>query len=119
MNKSIMMLVGGVFVALLFVLNRAAPDGATPDNSTADFEASARVWVARQLRDPSSAEFTYTATGHMNGKPALCGFVKGKNGFGGYGREQRFIATEPLVVLFDSGSESFAQAWVATCPSAR
>jgi hypothetical protein len=87
----------------------------SPASPIEDARAQA-AWLAQQLvpkhmRDPSSAAF-----GHVWGinQYVACGYVNGRNGFGGMTGQQGFIMDGDLV-LFEDGSSAFAKRWNTTC----
>jgi hypothetical protein len=59
-----------------------------------EFVDQAKSNAARDLRDPSSAQFRGLAVGAMGLRRVLCGEVNGKNAFGGYAGFAAFYALE-------------------------
>ncbi|MFN4295242.1 MAG: hypothetical protein ACK4FB_00235 [Brevundimonas sp.] len=60
----------------------------------------AQASVAQELRDPSSAQFSDVEV--RNEK--VCGIVRGRNGFGGYGEPIKFVSVVGIVSLDPAGN---------------
>ncbi|WP_141249457.1 hypothetical protein [Sphingobium sp. D43FB] len=59
--------------------------------------------IKAKLRDPTSAEFQDVKFHLAFGKtPVSCGKVNAKNGFGGYGGYERFIAAGDVITVLES-----------------
>lgn len=78
--------------------------------------AKAEGYVRAHLRDPESAKFTDVTMIKVGGAPyAICGWVNGKNGFGGYSGPRRFFqpvdGVEGAIILPDPserGAEDYS-----------
>ena len=81
----------GTGVSLMVVVAMVTNQGM---KGNAVSEATLRAEISQYLRDPDSAHFTGL---HVVTKPEgykyLCGFVNGRNGFGGYTGFQPFLAS--------------------------
>jgi len=72
--------------------------------------------TARHLLDPDSARFRSSFVSWYSGTAVVCGFVSGRNGFGGYAQAVRFYAIDDYVVIDDGKAyKSFDQRWLASC----
>ncbi len=77
----------------------AAPKAAALAEQDAAWAAEMQLRVKATLKDPSSAQFRNVRTYHGSGAPVVCGEVNSKNGFGGYGGFQRFVASGPVIAV--------------------
>ena len=82
-------------LAIALVILAAALTGCMSDEESLKY--SAEKQVSAMLKDPDSARFSglYLVPGAVREKMqdvAICGLVNGKNGFGGYGGVERFVA---------------------------
>jgi len=114
----ILMIVCGLALALL--IGRVAlpllPSGEDPD---VEF---AKMAISDRLLDPSSAQFTAITVKNRayDGKKVVCGFVNGKNAFGGYTGFKRFFYAPQGNGLHVSGDDSlevgdFEVLWKHSC----
>lgn len=72
--------------------------------------------TARHLRDPDSARFDQSFVSWLSGSAVVCGYVAGKNGFGGYSKPVRFYVIDDLVTIYDRDSSSaFFEDWWKYC----
>lgn len=67
-----------------------------------------RMWIIqnedlirRRMRDPGSASFRDSYVSRSSGSPIVCGYVNGKNGFGGYTGFQRFVSAGSVVQVIE------------------
>ncbi len=76
----------------------ASSHGAEPwrDDAWADEMKAA---VASRMKDPGSAQFRNVKTYHGSGSPIVCGEINAKNGYGGYGGFERFVAGGNAIFL--------------------
>jgi hypothetical protein len=58
--------------------------------------------IRAKLKDPDSAQFKNVTFFDGSGKPITCGEVNSKNGFGGYGGFERFIAAGDVITVMES-----------------
>lgn len=76
----------------------------------------AQQTTARYLRDPSSARFDSSFVSWYSGNAVVCGFVAGRNGFGGYAQPVRFVTWEDWVTLDDGRAiTGFEKHWDKYC----
>lgn len=85
-------------LARLFALTVSVASTTLSGCSPFDKDYQAKEVVARQLKDPMTAEFAEVV--RHNG--ATCGYVNGKNGFGAYSGRQAFVVEADEAVLDDS-----------------
>lgn len=109
-----------IMVAVIALLWRgcssSAPRPPTMAEKDADWAAEMQLRVKAQLKDPSSAQFRSVRTYHGSGTPVVCGEVNSKNGFGGYGGFQRFVAAGDVIALEEQMAPGEMQAaWSKVC----
>lgn len=83
----------------------------------ADYTERARDALTRELKDPSAAQLRDVMF-HRSEVPVICGFVNGKNGFGGYTGFRRFYSTDTpgfFEIQGDSPSPNFEATSRALC----
>lgn len=92
-----MLRVVSVFAALAVLAGCATTPASLKNVSMGEIETAKRT-IARNLRDPSSAQFR-SARGYQiaNGETAICIDVNARNGFGG------MTGYQPALVIFGSG----------------
>lgn len=74
---------------------RAAVEAkAAQDAATREFVEKAKVETARDLRDPSSAQFRDLAISSIDNRLVLCGEINAKNAYGAYTGYTGFYAVE-------------------------
>lgn len=72
--------------------------------------------IKAQLKDAASAEFKDVRFYSGGGVPVACGQVNAKNGFGGYGGFERFIAAgREMAVLESQSSDGIGPVWDKFC----
>lgn len=71
--------------------------------------------VRERLKDPDSATFRGTRTFHGGGAPVACGEVNSKNGFGGMGGYQRFVAAGDIIALEEQVEGGLQETWDQFC----
>lgn len=72
--------------------------------------------TARHLRDPGSARFDRAFVSWFSGSAVVCGFVAGRNGFGGYAQPVRFVTWDDWVTLDDGKAyKEFDKHWNKFC----
>lgn len=72
--------------------------------------------IKSQLKDPDSAKFRNVAFYSGGGIPIACGEVNAKNGFGGYGGFERFVAAgDQLAFLESQVSDGIGPVWDKYC----
>lgn len=79
--------------------------------------AAAEELVAKRLKDPGSAQFTDLLVVRVAGAPIVCGYVNGKNSFGGYTGAQPFVmGTKGIPILEgDMDASAFTKLWNQSC----
>lgn len=83
--------------AMLSATIGVAAIAATPSTSRADasqFENAAKLEAASLLKDPSSAAFKNVRTKFDGRYYTTCGYINGRNGFGGVGASARFVVAQ-------------------------
>ncbi|WP_157096595.1 hypothetical protein [Tsuneonella dongtanensis] len=115
--------------------DKAANDAAKSANAVATAkesplanESTQMAWIGKsqegikaKLRDPDSAEFRDSRFYSGGSAPVVCGEVNSKNGFGGYGGYQRFIASGEKLAFLESemtSSSEMDDAWKKMCVKA-
>jgi hypothetical protein len=82
------------------------------------YQVAAKERILATLRDPDSAKFEnvylHKTVRDGNTVYAFCGTVNAKNGFGGYGGAERFIAGSTIAVTARQMTD-FAKAWKLLC----
>lgn len=106
----------------------SAKAGATAKESPFADESTQMAWIGKsqegiksRLRDPDSAEFRDSRFYSGGPAPVICGEVNSKNGFGGYGGFQRFIASGEKLAFLESDMASTSEmddAWKKMCVKA-
>lgn len=128
-----------VIVGLICLVAYCAPDDAGSGSarssnaeptakakeSTFTDESTQALWIVKsqegikaKLRDPDSAHFRDTRFYSGGAAPVVCGEVNSKNGFGGYGGFQRFIASGEKLAFLESEMASSGEmddAWKKLC----
>lgn len=64
---------------------------------TAESVTQAKAAAARDLRDPSSAQFRDLRSGEYDGQGVICGEINGKNAYGAYAGFTGFVAHESMI----------------------
>lgn len=98
--------------ALAFALLSLASGNALPEDKVAKFVSAAKEQAARDLIDPSSAQFRDLEVrewvGAENKKHlALCGQINAKNRMGGYVGFRIFSASEKSATIYSEEMMSF------------
>jgi hypothetical protein len=130
--KAVMALVIVGLISLVALCTDSAQDvpstrktsAAVKDSPFAD-ESTQMAWIGKsqkgiktKLRDPDSAQFRDVRFYSGGPTPVVCGEVNSKNGFGGYGGFQRFIASGENLAFLQSEMASPAEmddAWKTMC----
>lgn len=82
-------------------------------------EYAAKHVVTQSLRDPSSATFGKVFYANKAGE-AVCGYVNGRNGFGGFTGMKEFVVTvKSGTIEINDGSGKFAGSWNKLCAGMR
>ena len=83
------------------------------------YVASIKSQVVSMLKDPDAPKFRNVAYKEKADGAAVCGFVSGKNGYGAYGAESRFVATGKSLYLYNDGEANVPEAgrlaWYEFC----
>ncbi|WP_370034707.1 hypothetical protein [Qipengyuania mesophila] len=88
----------------------------------AQFATLSKYKIEERLRDPSSAVYrSVNIYEHPNsdGGVVFCGEVNARNGFGGMGGFERFVATPTIAAIESMGSAEFQSGWNKFCVSSR
>lgn len=97
---------------------RSAPSDPAPELS-AEHQAiamavQAKLALEERLRDPDSVRYRSV----MAKRGVACGLFSAKNGFGGYGDAERFVAIGiPITTVYLAADAEFAAKWNANCLS--
>jgi len=71
--------------------------------------------IRAKLRDPESAEFSEVRFSEKGGTKVTCGFVNSRNGFGGMGGPQRFVAAGDVLSFLEEEVQDFDEVWNRYC----
>lgn len=102
---------------------RAEPVAPQYDSSSGDVSNTMMITLAKDavkanMSDPGSAKFDNITVSHKVGNPVVCGFVNGKNKFGGYVGSQRFISNGlPELTFLQNDHSNFSDLWNEICLS--
>ena len=96
-----------------------APPVVTEQDKIAAFEVPAQAKMKESLRDPDSVKYkdvhAYRLVAGGESGYIFCGRVNAKNGFGGYGGYERFVASGGMIGL-ESQISDFGNVWNKLCP---
>lgn len=112
---------GIIVIAIIAVIGGFGRKSATPDDPNKDAIIDARygaeTQVERQLRDPSSAEFTDVAVYvHPRGGFVSCGYVNSRNAFGGMAGPRRFVGNNSFAAIAEGeNATAVDMAWNELC----
>ncbi|WNJ77742.1 hypothetical protein RJE46_13980 [Cedecea neteri] len=81
------------------------------ENKNTSKSLSARAYVEKIMKDPDSAKFSGE---YVSGKGSVCGYVNGKNSFGAYTGNKKYVVIGTTAYLDDGGSE-FSPLWQENC----
>ena len=89
-----------VVVGIAMGIAGCVSEAAQKQRKEAEIIGRAQARVAALLRDPASAEFSDVEVRGQN----ICGVVRGRNGFGGYGSSQKFVVVAGVATIDPSAS---------------
>jgi hypothetical protein len=122
-NGRTLLMIGGVLIVMVigaqFIKDPTpttpAPAADPPQRTDAEALYLAKAVVKRTMRDPESARFgeTFVKSPVL---PTVCGYVNGRNSFGGYTGEQPFIVVGPIATIGgEPPRSSFVKLWNEYC----
>lgn len=118
-RKSLLLIVATVAagVGLISASRCSGEQDADMGTPSYTYRAAAEALVREHLRDPGSAQFSDVVV-HPGGAAyatTVCGRVNGRNGFGGMGGSQRFIAGGTVALEGEIGAQAMDDLWKRSC----
>lgn len=111
--------IAAIFIGIPVVLGLTHKEKPKDPNAEAIVNAryGAETHVERQLRDPSSAEYSEVAVYALpNGGFVTCGYVNAKNAFGGMTGRKPFFASATDAIIGEGETLSVVlAAWSQSC----
>lgn len=112
-----------IVLPVLGVMTKPPERERTPEEKEASRRSgmvyAAKAIITQGMRDPSSATFGNVFYADKAGE-TVCGYVNGKNGFGGYTGMKEFVVivepgTKQGAITINDGSAKFSAAWNKRC----